>query len=50
MSQRKITQLSNLIINQIIIERNVSLLFIGELSNGHYDELLPVEERGIRYC
>jgi hypothetical protein len=49
MPQRKITQLPPSILDQIVTERNVSLLFIGELSNDHYEALLLVEERGIGY-
>jgi hypothetical protein len=28
---------------QVVSERNTSLLFTGELDNGHFDALLPVE-------
>jgi hypothetical protein len=28
-----------------VTERNVSLLFTGEQDNGHYDALLPDEEK-----
>jgi hypothetical protein len=29
----------------VLTERNISLLFSGELHNGHCDALLPVEEK-----
>jgi hypothetical protein len=32
------------VVDQVVPGRNVSLLFSGELGNGHYDALLPVQE------
>jgi hypothetical protein len=34
---------------QIVIEINVSLLFSDEMNNDHYDAMLPIEEREVRY-
>jgi hypothetical protein len=37
------TQTSTVAAGQVMSERNASLLFTGELDNGHFDALLPVE-------
>jgi hypothetical protein len=43
-SQGQITQPSTVTFGQGVNEKNVSLLYGGELADGRYDDLSPVEE------
>jgi hypothetical protein len=41
----KITQPPTVSVDPVLAERNISMLFSGELGNCHYDVLFPLEER-----
>jgi hypothetical protein len=40
-SEGQITQPLTVVVEQVVTERNVSLLVTNEADNGHYDALLP---------
>jgi hypothetical protein len=48
-SEGQITQPSSAIVGQVVSGRNLFLFFTAKLDNSHFDLLLPVKEKEIRY-
>jgi hypothetical protein len=45
LSENQIIHLPSVVVDQVVIERTMYLLFSDELDSDHYDALLPIEEK-----